>query len=140
MKVLAVSSPGGHSVQLRAAIQRLNWCTVHIVEASNQPKTMSELKDFSAQSFWHIFSNVFRSWKIIKQTSPEVVISTGAAPGFVVIFVGHLMGKHTIWIDSLANARKISLSGRLVRPFCNLHLSQWDHLKSDKTEFKGRLI
>ena len=42
------------------------------------------------------------------------------------------MGIKTIWIDSLANAETMSLSGLKVKPYADLWLTQWEHLATPK--------
>ena len=59
---------------------------------------------------------------------PDVVVSTGAAPGYLAVRLGKLLGARTIWIDSMANAEKLSLSGRRVGAHADLWLTQWPHL------------
>lgn len=56
---------------------------------------------------------------------PSVVISTGAAPGCLACMIGKSLGARVIWIDSIANTERLSLSGRIIRPFADLVLSQW---------------
>ena len=58
-----------------------------------------------------------------------MVISTGAAPGLVALAVAKLLtGSRTVWIDSIANTKQLSLSGRLARPVADAWLVQWPHL------------
>ena len=66
-------------------------------------------------------------WLVLK-FRPDVVITTGAAPGLVALQIGKLFGARTVWIDSLANAEKISLSGKLAERYADLWLTQWPHL------------
>jgi hypothetical protein len=35
---------------------------------------------------------------------------------------------YAIWIDSIANVDEMSLTGRLVKPYADLWLTQWPHL------------
>ena len=57
------------------------------------------------------------------------MVSTGAAPGLVALALAKLMlGSRTIWIDSIANSERLSLSGRLARPVADAWLTQWAHL------------
>ena len=65
---------------------------------------------------------------IIWKEKPDVVISTGAAPGYLGIRMGKLMGARTVWIDSIANVECLSMSGRLVGRYADLWLTQWPHL------------
>ena len=72
---------------------------------------------------------------------PQVVISTGAAPGFFCILWGKMLGARTLWIDSIANAEQISLSGRMATQIGAKCLTQWEHLADDtRTEFEGSVL
>ncbi|HCO1856164.1 TPA: hypothetical protein N7M61_004421, partial [Escherichia coli] len=72
---------------------------------------------------------------------PTLAISTGAAPGLLCLLFTRLLGGKTIWIDSIANTEKLSLSGRLARFFSNQVLTQWDHLgDGKKISYHGRVI
>ena len=59
---------------------------------------------------------------------PDAVISTGAAPGYFALRIGKLLGARTVWIDSVANAEELSLSGRKIGKHADLWLTQWEHL------------
>ncbi len=75
---------------------------------------------------------------VVMRERPDVVFSTGAAPGFFALFFGRLFGARTIWLDSLANVDRLSLSARLVRPFAKLWLTQWAELAGpDGPEYAG---
>jgi UDP-N-acetylglucosamine:LPS N-acetylglucosamine transferase len=72
---------------------------------------------------------------------PHVVISTGAAPGCLAIRLGKLFGCRTLWIDSIANAQTLSLSGKLVRGHADVVLSQWEHVaQTDQVQFQGGVL
>jgi UDP-N-acetylglucosamine:LPS N-acetylglucosamine transferase len=59
---------------------------------------------------------------------PDVVITTGAAPGFAALMLGRLLGAKTIWVDSIANSEELSRSGRHAKRFAHMWLTQWEHL------------
>lgn len=59
---------------------------------------------------------------------PDVIISTGAAPGYMALRLGKLFGARTIWVDSIANAEVLSMSGQKVGRYADLWLTQWPHL------------
>jgi hypothetical protein len=65
------------------------------------------------------------------RTRPDVVVSTGAAPGYFALRIGKILGARTVWIDSIANAEALSRTGTLVRPWADLWLTQWPHLAAD---------
>jgi hypothetical protein len=59
---------------------------------------------------------------------PQVIITTGAAPGLFAIMWGRLLGRRTIWVDSIANAEELSGSGRHARRWASAWLTQWPQL------------
>ncbi len=85
---------------------------------------------------------LIRCFLIVFKQRPDVVISTGAAPGCMISLVGKLFGAKIIWIDSIANIERLSLSGRIVRPFASLFLTQWPELAEcyKNVEYVGALI
>ena len=80
--------------------------------------------------------------KIVFRERPSVVISTGAAPGYIMCFLGKLGGAKVIWIDSITNVRRISLSGRMIRLVADLILVQWPELAKQYkgVEYMGALV
>ena len=69
-----------------------------------------------------------RCLKIVFREKPHVVISTGAAVGCIVCFLAKLIGAKVVWIESITNVERLSLSGRMVRYIADLFLVQWAHL------------
>ena len=84
---------------------------------------------------------VFQLTVAIVRARPQIVISTGAAPGLAALFLGRLVGARTIWLDSIANAEKLSMSGKLARHAADLWLTQWPHLaKPSGPQFRGAVL
>lgn len=78
---------------------------------------------------------------LVLRFRPEVVISTGAAPGFFCIVFGRMLGARTLWIDSVANAEQMSLCGKLSRFLATRCLTQWQHLaENDRPGYAGNLL
>jgi hypothetical protein len=79
-------------------------------------------------------------WVVLRER-PDVVLSTGAAPGFFALLFGRLLGARTIWLDSIANIEELSMSGRMARRHADLWLTQWPHLaRPDGPECAGRVF
>jgi len=53
-----------------------------------------------------------------------------------------IWGARVVWVDSIANVDHLSLSGRLVRPFADLTLTQWPALarKYKSVEYVGQVV
>jgi len=85
---------------------------------------------------------LFRCIRVILYERPNVVISTGAAVGCIMCFLGKLLGAKVVWIDSIANVRLVSLSGRMVRHIADLFLVQWPELAEQysNVEYSGAAI
>lgn len=79
-------------------------------------------------------------WVVLRYR-PHVMISTGAMPGVIALGIGRLIGAHTIWVDSIANAEEMSISGRLARRFVHVCLSQWEGVAREQgVEYAGSLL
>lgn len=145
-KILAVASGGGHWIQLMRLKVAFEDCQmVYISTHQGYEKlvggaTFYKVTDGSRWSKLNLIKMAFEVLRIVWKEKPDIVISTGAAPGLFALLWGRLTGSRTIWLDSIANVEKISMSGRLIRPFAHLHLTQWEKLANNKTLFKGNVI
>jgi len=85
---------------------------------------------------------LMRCINVILHERPDVVISTGAAVGCIMCFLSKLLGVKIVWIDSIANVERISLSGRMVRHIADLFLVQWPELveQYSDVEYVGAVI
>ena len=137
-KLLAVSSGGGHWIQLLRVNAAFDNCEVTFVTTHDSYR--SQVKDCR---FWTVNdSNLTRKIGLIKTAAklvriiwverPDVVISTGAAPGYFALRLARLIGAQTIWLDSIANVEKLSISGSRVGRYADLWLTQWPHLARPK--------
>ncbi|WP_076600554.1 UDP-N-acetylglucosamine--LPS N-acetylglucosamine transferase [Aromatoleum tolulyticum] len=137
-KILAISSGGGHWVQLLRLRSAFEGCdVVYATVQSSYAEQVSgsrfyQFTDATRWSRWALLKMVFQVCLIVVRERPEVVISTGAAPGVVALRVGKLLGAKTVWLDSVANVEQVSLSGLRVRGFADLWLTQWEHLATDE--------
>jgi UDP-N-acetylglucosamine:LPS N-acetylglucosamine transferase len=79
---------------------------------------------------------------IAARERPDVVISTGAAPGLLMCLAAKLYGARMLWIDSIANVERLSLSGRIARPIADLCLAQWPEVadKYPAVEYVGAIV
>jgi UDP-N-acetylglucosamine:LPS N-acetylglucosamine transferase len=78
---------------------------------------------------------------LIIRTRPHIVISTGALPGVIGLALGRMIGARTIWVDSVANAEEMSMSGKLAKRVAHLWLSQWEHVaKEAGAEYAGAVL
>jgi UDP-N-acetylglucosamine:LPS N-acetylglucosamine transferase len=133
-RVLAVASGGGHWVQLCRVIPALNGCeTVFVttIESNRHAVEPSRFYCIEGASIWNKLGLIRMGlqilWILLRER-PEIIISTGAAIGYLTIRLGKWFGARTIWIDSIANVDKLSLSGKHVGRYADLWLTQWPQL------------
>ena len=134
-RVLFVSSSGGHWVQLRRLRPAFEgWSLYYACTNAGYRSTVDPDERFFGvpeATRWNKFRLIAQAlamFLILLRTRPEVVVSTGASPGFFAMLFGRLLRRKTIWVDSIANVDEMSLSGRQARRFADLWLTQWEHL------------
>lgn len=133
-RVLAIASGGGHWVQLlrlRPAWEgaRVTYVSVRKAYASDVPgERFMAINDATRWDKVGLAKMALRLAWIMIRVRPNVVISTGAAPGYFAIRLGKLLGARTVWLDSIANVEEISMTGTLVKDHATLWLTQWPHL------------
>ena len=83
-----------------------------------------------------------KAFKIVWKERPDVVLTTGSMPLALLCLAAKLFGARIIWIDSITNVSRLSVSGRLVRPFANLCLTQWPNVvqRYKNVEYVGAII
>lgn len=135
IKVLAISSGGGHWVQLlrlRPAFANCDVVFATVKEgyrANIGPEAEFRLiPDANRWNKLRLLRALFAISRLIWRERPDVVISTGAAPGYFAIRIGNLLGARTIWVDSIANGEELSLSGKKAKSHAALWLTQWADL------------
>jgi len=146
-KILAVASGGGHWIQLLRLQQAFeDFEVVYVSTHAGYEKQVAgsgfySVTDANRWNKLKLIKMAFEILRVIIKEKPDIIISTGAAPGLMAIVWGRLSGKKTIWLDSIANVEQISMSGRIAKSFSNLHLTQWEHLANGKsTLYKGNVI
>lgn len=146
-RILAVSSGGGHWVQmlrLRPAFadKAVTYASVGTSRAADvAPAAYHAIPDANrAQKFKLLWLLMKLSWLVLR-VRPDVVISTGAAPGYLAVRIGRMLGARTLFLDSIANAEELSLSANLAKRHCDLVLTQWPHLAdSDGPGYRGSVL
>jgi UDP-N-acetylglucosamine:LPS N-acetylglucosamine transferase len=147
-KVLAISSGGGHWVQLLRLRPAFADCDVTFVTVLpgyrsdvGEGVKFRVIRDANrTDKLKLIFSALSVLW-ILFLERPDVVISTGAAPGYFAIRFGKFFRARTLWLDSVANVEELSLSGQRASRHADLCLTQWPHLASNPGPvFRGSVL
>jgi beta-1,4-N-acetylglucosaminyltransferase len=84
--------------------------------------------------------------KMLRTDAPDIILTNGPGTGVIVVLaslvlrffaIGQSWKTRCIYIESLARCKKLSLSGRLLKPLVDRFLVQWKELEDGKAEFRG---
>lgn len=149
LRVCITASAGGHLTQLLKLSE--SWKEYEVFYVSTLKSVTQKLqklgrfyitgecnRQYPVRALW-VLKNCI---KIILKEKPNIIVSTGAAPSCLLCIVGKLFGAKIVWIDSIANVERLSLSGRIIRPFASLVLTQWPEVaeKYESVYYEGALI
>lgn len=135
-KILAVASGGGHWIQLlriRPAFEgfKVEYMTTNVAYSKEVTSPLYIVTDANLWDKLKLVKMFLEVALVIIKVRPDVVLTTGAAPGFAAVFFGHILGARTVWIDSIANSEQLSNSGKKVGWFTDKWLTQWPLLAKE---------
>ena len=134
-RVLLVASAGGHWLELCRLADAFRGfdcqfvCTTGALVAPVGDHPVMVVADGSRRQISRLLRTALSLRRIMRDFRPDIVISTGAAPGGVALAMAWLHGARTVWIESIASRDTLSLSGIAVRRFADLFLTQWPDLR-----------
>lgn len=134
IKLLAVASGGGHWEELMLLRPSLDvfdpiYATTDAELATRDGiRRIHVLPDSNRNQPLKALHCAWAAFVLVRKLRPDFIITTGALPGLFCIMAGRTVGAKTIWIDSIANSDKPSMSGSCAKLFATLRLTQWQHL------------
>jgi len=149
MRICLVASAGGHLSQLLKLADCWDGYELFCITTSgllrqnlHREGRVYVVGECNRQHPLRVIKVLLRCIRIVLQEKPHVVISTGAAVGCIACFLGKLVSAKIVWIDSITNVERISLSGRLVKHIADLFLVQWPELAKQyrNVEYVGEVI
>lgn len=145
-RVLAVASGGGHWVQLRRLAPAFAGHDVAYLTTDAgyrdevAPARFYAVADGNRDSKLTLLRSFAQVAAVIARERPDVVVTTGAAPGYLAIRLAKLLRAQTLWIDSVANVEELSLSGRMASTKADVCLTQWAHLADGPVAYEGAVL
>lgn len=133
-KILAVSSGGGHWVELTRLSPAFDG--YEVVYATVDEAYRSEagsarfytIRDVTRWNKLRWVQTFVKLAYILLRETPDVVVSTGALPGYFSLRLAKWFGVRTVWVDSIANVEELSMSGQRIGKYADLWLTQWPQL------------
>lgn len=148
-KICLVCSSGGHFFELYSLKSLWSdcnhfWVTFPGKDTQHLLRTEKVYWAYhpTNRSIKNLIRNLFLAWKILLKEKPEIIISTGAGVGVPFLYLGRILGKKTIYIESMARIENLSLTGKLLYPIVQNFFVQWPELtvKYPRAKFKGQVL
>ena len=139
-KVLFISSTGGHLDELLQLKELFKEYDSYII--TEKTKSTIDLKDkyskvnylvygtkdhFITYIFKFIY-NVFKSLILFIKIRPKVIVTTGTHTAVPMCYIGKLFFRKVIYIETIANSKTKTLSGKLVYPIADTFIVQWESM------------
>lgn len=149
MRICLVASAGGHMVQLLRLIGNWNRYDTSCVTTSSTCREKLRkygrvyvVGECNREHPLRVILVLLQCVNVVLRERPDVVISTGAAAGCMVCYLAKIASARVVWVDSITNVEKLSLSGRMVRHIADLFLVQWLGLaeRYSDVEYVGPVI
>jgi beta-1,4-N-acetylglucosaminyltransferase len=146
MKLLLVSTSGGHFATMRSlkpfwALHSKVWVSDRKADTAvlNDQDKVYWLPYQGPRDYFALIRNIPKTFKILWQERPDVVMSTGASIAINFCIAAKIFGVRYVYIESISRSHSLSLSGRLVYWLCDEFYVQWPQLckKYRKARFKG---
>ena len=139
-KVLFISSTGGHLselLQLKPLFKKYN--SYLITEKTKSTVGLKEkyesvnylvygTKDHKFSYIFKFGYNVIKSFILYLIIRPEVIVTTGTHTAVPICYIGKLLGSKIIFIETFANSKTKTLSGKLIYPIANTFIVQWESM------------
>lgn len=148
-RVLLVGSSGGHLAQLHRLLPWMQnrprtWVTFDTDDAISLLRSEDVVWAHhpTTRSLKALLINLVLAVRVLIRLRPAVVVSSGAAVAFPFFAVARLLGIATVYLEVYDRVDTRTLTGRLVAPFTDRMLVQWDEqlaLYPDATVI-GRLL
>lgn len=143
-KVLFISSTGGHLdelLQLKGMFPKYDYHIITEKTKSNlslkkkYPKRVNYLVYGSYTTKlnkliypFKLLYNTIKSFILYLKIRPKYIVSTGAHTAGPMCLIGHIFGSKIIYIETFANSKTQSKTGKIVYKFADLFIVQWESL------------
>lgn len=139
-KVLFIASTGGHLselLQLKSLFEKYNSYlitekTKSTISLKNKYKKVNYLVYGTREhKFTYIFKflyNCLKSLILYIKIRPKVIVTTGTHTAVPMCYIGKLFRSKIIFIETFANSKTKTESGRLVYPIADTFIVQWESM------------
>lgn len=143
-KVLFISSTGGHFEELTQLKELFEYYDYYIITEKTKsnlglkdkyPNRVSFLIYGTYTTFWKkivypfkLLYNTLKSFILYIKIRPKYIVSTGAHTAGPMCLIGHIFGSKIIFIETFANSKTKTKTGKIVYKFADLFIVQWEDM------------
>ena len=140
-KVLFIASTGGHlaeMMQLKPMFKNYDYYIITEKTKSNlslKEKYKSRVsylvygtKDHKLSYPFKLLYNCFKSFYLYLKVHPDYIITTGVHTAGPMCLIGKIFGSKIIFIETFANSKTRTKTGRIVYKFADLFIVQWKEM------------
>jgi len=135
MKILIACSSGGHLTQALALKDWWGrhdrcWATFPVADARSRlaDERVYEIHYPTVRNVRNLLRNFVLARQVLSQERPDVIFSTGAAIALPFFSQARIYGARTVYLEPVDRIVAPGLSGRLVYPFTDAFLVQWEQM------------
>ena len=153
-KILFISSTGGHLSELLRLSPMFDKYEYYIVTEQKSANLDLEEKYKGHVSFlsygtkkdkftypFRLIYNAFKRLKIFLKFRTDVIITTGTHTAGAMCIIGKIFKRRVIYIETLANIKTKTQTGRILYHVADLFVVQWEEMLKiyPKAKYFGRL-
>ncbi|MEL6190248.1 MAG: PssD/Cps14F family polysaccharide biosynthesis glycosyltransferase [Myxococcota bacterium] len=150
MKLCLIASSGGHIFELFCLKEFWQdktrvWVSFPTQDAKHMlrdEETVHWAAYPTVRNVPNLVRNLALAPRILMKERPDLIVTTGSGVAAPFIWWAKLLGIKTVFVESITRITEISLTGRMVYPFVDTFLVQWEELveKYPKAQFQGRIV
>ena len=140
-KVLFIASTGGHLNELMQLEPMFKKYDYHIITEKTK-SNISLVKKYPNKVNFLVYGtkdkkliypfkfiyNIFKSLLLYIKIRPKYIVTTGTHTAVPICYIGKLFGTKIIFIETFANSKTKTLSGKMIYPIANLFIVQWESM------------
>ena len=140
-KVLFIASTGGHLNELMQLKPMFDKYDYHIITEKTK-STVSLVNKYGKRINYLVYGtkdkkivypfkfvfNCFKSLALYIKWRPSYIVTTGTHTAVPMCYIGKLFSSKVIFIETFANSKTKTLSGRMIYPIADLFIVQWEEM------------
>jgi len=134
-QVLVVCSPGGHRFDAVAisgawADRSRAWVSLDKPDVRSllARERLYVAHGPTSRNIPNLLRNLALAWRVIAETRPRALVTTGAGVGVPFAWVGRICGARVIYVECAGRVDRPSMSARLIAPTACRVYAQWPEL------------